>query len=347
MTSCCSTKTDNHEHEKHRFDYILWGSVSVIATALALHFAGLNLPYVHHFASTVLEFLSTMWWGIVLGILIVGLMNKVPREYFQVAMGRGNSAGGIFRAVFAGLLLDMCNHGILMVGAKLYERGVSLPQVMAFLIASPWNSISLTIILITLIGLKWTLAFIFLSAVVAMISGFIFMALIKAGILPDNPNKPEIAADFSVIADCKARLKTFKPSGRFFVELVTGGMHEARMLLRWLLLGVVIAAAVRTFVPHETFAEWFGPTLFGLGMTLLATTVLEVCSEGSAPVAADIMARAAAPGNAFAFLMAGVATDYTEILVMREATKSWKIAFFLPLVTVPQVVLLGWILNQF
>jgi uncharacterized membrane protein YraQ (UPF0718 family) len=51
-------------------------------------------------------------------------------------------------------------------------------------------------------------------------------------------------------------------------------MHEARMLLRWLLLGVIIAAAVRTFVPHETFAEWFGPTLFGLGMTLIATTVL-------------------------------------------------------------------------
>jgi uncharacterized membrane protein YraQ (UPF0718 family) len=59
------------------------------------------------------------------------------------------------------------------------------------------------------------------------------------------------------------------------------------------------------------------------------------------------MTRAAAPGNAFAFLMAGVSTDYTEILVMREATKSWKIAFFLPLVTVPQIVLLGWLMNQF
>jgi uncharacterized membrane protein YraQ (UPF0718 family) len=346
MSSCCHP-ADDHDHKKPRFDFILWSSVSVIAAALVLHFAGLNIAYVDHFAHTVLEFLSTMWWGIVLGILVVGLMNKVPREYFQVAMGRGGTANGIFRAVFAGILLDMCNHGILMVGAKLYERGVSLPQVMAFLIASPWNSLSLTIILITLIGLKWTLAFIFFSAVVALLSGFIFMALIKAGILPDNPNKSEPDPGFSIVADCKTRLKGFRPAPKFFIELFTGGMHEARMLLRWLLLGIIIAAAVRTFVPHETFAEWFGPTLFGLGMTLIATTVLEVCSEGSAPVAADIMTRAAAPGNAFAFLMAGVSTDYTEILVMREATKSWKIAFFLPLVTVPQIVLLGWLMNQF
>ena len=153
MTSCCHP-ADDQNHKKQRFDFILWASVSIIAAALVLHFAGLGITQVDHFAHTVLEFLSTMWWGIVLGILVVGMMNKIPREYFQIAMGSGDSVGGIFRAALAGLLLDMCNHGILMIGAKLYERGVSLPQVMTFLIASPWNSLSLTIILVTLIGLS-------------------------------------------------------------------------------------------------------------------------------------------------------------------------------------------------
>ncbi len=342
---CCDT--NGHHHEKPRFDYILWGSLSVIVITLTLYFSGLHVPFVDHFAHTVIEFLSTMWWGIVLGILVVGLMNKMPREYFQALMGRGDSAGGIFRAVAAGLVLDMCNHGILMVGAKLYERGASLAQVMTFLIASPWNSISLTIILFTLIGVKWTLLFILLSAVIAVISGFVFMALVKKGILPENPNKIEMPENFSIRQDAKKRLKNFRFTPKFFVELITGGLHEAQMLLRWLLLGIVIAAAVRTFVPADTFSEWFGPTLFGLGMTLVVTTLIEVCSEGSAPIAADIMTRAAAPGNSFAFLMAGVSTDYTEILVLRDATKSWKAALFLPLITVPQVIFLGWILNQF
>lgn len=85
----------------------------------------------------------------------------------------------------------------------------------------------------------------------------------------------------------------------------------------------------------------------GLGMTLLVATVLEVCSEGATPLAADFMTRASAPGNSFTFLMAGVATDYTEIMSLRETTGSWKVALFLPLITVPQIVLLGIILNQF
>jgi hypothetical protein len=58
------------------------------------------------------------------------------------------------------------------------------------------------------------------------------------------------------------------------------------------------------------------------------------------------MTRASAPGNSFAFLMAGVATDYTEIMVLRDTTKTWKIPLFLPLITLPQIILLGWILNM-
>jgi uncharacterized membrane protein YraQ (UPF0718 family) len=82
-------------------------------------------------------------------------------------------------------------------------------------------------------------------------------------------------------------------------------------------------------------------------VTLVAATIIEVCSEGSAPIAADLMTRAEAPGNSFAFLMTGVSTDYTEIMVLKDTTRSWKIALFLPLVTVPQVVILALILNTF
>jgi len=45
--------------------------------------------------------------------------------------------------------------------------------------------------------------------------------------------------------------------------------------------------------------------------------------------------------------MAGVATDYTEIMSIRDTTRSSRIALFLPLVTVPQVILIGAVLNQF
>ena len=97
----------------------------------------------------------------------------------------------------------------------------------------------------------------------------------------------------------------------------------------------------------QQFETYFGPTLAGLGITVLVATILEVCSEGSTPIAADILNRANAPGNAFAFLMTGVSTDYTEIMAIRETTRSWKLALFLPLLTVPQVLTIAWIINQY
>ena len=56
---------------------------------------------------------------------------------------------------------------------------------------------------------------------------------------------------------------------------------------------------------------------------------MEVCSEGSTPIAADLLTRAKAPGNSFAFLMTGVSTDYTEIMVLKDTTRSLKVALFL------------------
>ena len=108
---------------------------------------------------------TRMWWGILLGIVAVGVIGMIPRQFITAILGPGGRFSGILRACGAGLLLDLCNHGILLVATKLYERGASLGQVFAFLIASPWNSLSTTLILISLIGLKWTLTIVLLSAV--------------------------------------------------------------------------------------------------------------------------------------------------------------------------------------
>ncbi|MBI4031606.1 MAG: permease [Proteobacteria bacterium] len=333
---------------KRKFDYLLWGSLAVIAAGLAAHAAHTGVDSLDRFGMAVAELLKAMWWGIVLGVIAVGLMQKAPREYFTKILGRGDTFGGLLRAAAAGVLLDLCSHGILMVGAKLYERGASLAQVITFLIASPWNSLSLTLILIALIGLKWTLVFIVGSAVIAVATGYLYMILTKRGVLAGNPNKAAGIPDgFDMRVDIKARLKGFRPTPRFFISVLKDGLSEGRMVMRWLFFGTVLAALIRAFVETDTLVQYFGPTALGLLFTLAATTIIEVCSEGSAPIGAELVNRAAAPGNGFAFLMAGVATDYTEILVLRQTAGSWKSALFLPLLTIPQVLLLGWVMNLY
>ena len=345
MSSCCnSEKSDKQKGLK--LDPILHGSLLVIGVTLALSLANAPIPHMDHFAHSIIDFLKTIWWGIAMGIVFVGIMNKIPREYFNRILGSGNTPKDIIKAAAAGVLLDLCSHGILMVGAKLYERGASYAQLLTFLIASPWNSFSLTLILIALIGWQWTLIYIVASMVIAIITGLIVIQLSKAGKIPANPNTPEsLPTDFKIIESAKRDLKTVKWNLKFFIEIITGAKHELRILLKWLLLGVIIASAIRAFVPTEIFQDWFGPTLIGLFVTLVATSIIEVCSEGSAPIASEIVNNAKAPGNGFTFLMAGVATDYTELMVLKDTTKSWKLALILPLLTVPQILVLGYIFN--
>jgi uncharacterized membrane protein YraQ (UPF0718 family) len=240
---------------------------------------------------------------------------------------------------------DLCSHGILLVGMRLYERGAGLGQVMAFLIASPWNSLSLTLILAALIGWKWTLFFVLASAVIAIISGILFNWLVRRGVLPENPHHAEIPERFSFFQTIRARLSGVRWNAALGREILAEAWTGSRMILRWILFGVALTALLRAALPAETFATFFGPGLAGLGATLLVATLMEVCSEGSAPLAADLLNRAAAPGNAFAFLMGGVATDYTEIMSLKETTRSWKIALFLPLVTLPQTIILAVLMN--
>ena len=340
---CCGGKT-------RRFDYLLWGSASIVLIAYSAHLLfGQQLAggtFLHTFTAGVFDLMNRMWWGLAAGIFAMALLSKVPREFVMSILGTGGGFTGLLRAAGAGLMLDLCNHGILMVGAKFYERGASLGQVLAFLIASPWNSFSLTLILFALIGVPWTLTFIGLSMLVALITGSIVEILTTRGRLPTNPNTHALPADFKFFPEAKRQLRNTRFGLDFFTTALTTGLRESRMILRWILFGAVLTALLRALIPDHAFATWFGPTVTGLLLTLGATTIMEVCSEGSSPIAADLLNRAGAAGNAFTFLMAGAATDYTEIMVLKETTKHWKTALILPALTVPQVLVLGWVLNM-
>lgn len=347
--SCCHTE-ETPETPQRSVDWLLWWGTAIIFISIVLALSPTGLgeeTWPGIFSQSIWELMRTMWFGLLLAVIFVGVLSHIPRDLVIGMLGEGGSFSGLLRATLAGVFLDLCSHGILMVGAKLYERGASIGQVMAFLIASPWNSLSLTIIMISLIGIGWTLIFILLSVVIALISGLIFDWLCQKKALPTNSYEPRSTLDSATIGtQLREILSQASYSPKAIANLLTIGIKESRMVFRWLFFGVILASAIRTFVPMETYQQLFGPTLAGLGLTLIAATIIEVCSEGSTPIAADLLTRGGAPGNSFTFLMAGVSTDYTEVMVLKDTTRSWKIALFLPLITLPQVLVLGWLLNQ-
>lgn len=342
--SCCGSA------HQSRPDWFLWSVLLLVAafSLWGLFFAGaVHEGALSIFSHSVAELLGKMWWGIAIGVVFVGILGTMPRDLVMSVLGHEAGWGSLLRATAAGVMLDLCSHGILAVGMKLYERGASVGQVMAFLLASPWNSFSLTLILFGLIGVGWTLLFIGLSLVIGLLTGAIFDLFVRRQVLPDNPHRIGLGQSAGLGSEWRQFRQGWSFSIDGAVRLLADGIRGSRVVIRWALFGILLASLIRVLMPEESFGVWFGATASGLGLTLLAATLIEVCSEGTTPIAADLLNRAGAPGNAFTFLMAGVSTDYTEIMSIRDTTGSWKLALFLPLISLPQILLLGWILNHF
>jgi uncharacterized membrane protein YraQ (UPF0718 family) len=247
--------------------------------------------------------------------------------------------------------MSACSHGILAIAIELYKKGANTSSVVAFLLASPWANLPITVLLFGFFGIK--AALIVISAlIIATITGLIFQILERKGMVEcrhcemgeDRP----VLTDFSIIKDIKRRWKEYKFTKNNIKHAVVGTLSGSwsltKMVMWWLVIGMLMAAFARTVVSHELFTQYMGPGILGLLVTLFFATIIEVCSEGSSPLAFEIYQQTGAFGNGFTFLMAGVATDYTEIgLIWHNIGR--KAALWIPIITVPQILILGFIFN--
>ncbi len=307
------------------------------------------IPLFEQFRKIFLQYLKTIWWAIALGLLLGGIIDHyIPREYISKILSQRRPST-IFNSVFLGFLMSACSHGILALSIQLHKKGASNPAVVSFLLASPWANFAVTLMLISFFGLK-ALFIIIAALIVAINTGFIFMFLEKKGLIEKNKNIIEVAESFSIMKDFKIRLKNykfgFKTSTSDLKGIYNGALVLADMVLWWIILGIFIASLAGAYIPVHFFHKFMGPTMLGLVVTLALATIIEVCSEGSSPLAFEIYRQTHALGNSFVFLMAGVVTDYTEIgLLWTNVGK--RTAIWLPIITVPQVVLLGYLANIF
>ena len=337
-TVCC------HQNNQNFFKSKLF---LVVVLTLTLVFLSYVFVPLETFRKVLFHYVSSIWWAVLLGLFLGGIIEHyVPKEYISKILSK-KSPVTIFNAVFLGFLMSACSHGILALSIQLHKKGASNPAVVSFLLASPWANFAVTMMLLSFFGLKGLLIII-AAVIIAINTGLIFMFLEKKGLIEQNKNSVPVAQNYSIINDFRLRLANYKFNQDSLIadsKGVFGGMVSlGQMVLGWIILGVLLASLAGAFIPVHFFHKFMGPTMLGLIITLILATVIEVCSEGSSPLAFEIYRQTGALGNSFVFLMAGVVTDYTEIgLLWSNVGK--KVAIWMVLVTVPQVIVLGYLFN--
>ena len=322
---------------------ILWMSVLTALLLLASYFLDSLIP----FRRAYFEYLGMIWWAILLGFFLGGIMDYfIPHEYISKHL-TGTRRRAVFYSVGLGFLMSVCSHGILALSMELHKKGASGPSVVSFLLASPWANLPVTLLLISFFG--WNAFLIIISAlVIAIVTGFIFQLLDAKGMIEKNPHSLNVDADFSIRRDLARRIRGYRFSVSGLkdaaIGIAKGGYSLFQMVMFWILLGMLLACLTSAFVPTNVFDQYLGPTLLGLLLTMVAATVLEVCSEGTAPLAFELYKQTGAFGNTFAFLMGGVVTDYTEIGLLWQRLGK-KTALWMLAITLPQVVLIAFVYN--
>lgn len=321
-------------------DHALW-AVCLLAVMLGF---GRFWPRV---ADALWGYLANGSWAIALGLILGGIIDHfIPKEYISIWL-TGKRKRTILASAGLGFLASSCSHGCLALSMELYRKGASVSAVLTFLLASPWANLSMTLLILSLMGWKGLLIVV-MALAIAVVSGFIFQRLEKRGLVAENPHSIRVGGDFSILLDLKKRFLHRKWTPQTLAGdlrgIARGSLTLSRMMLFWVALGFTFSAVLGTVVPPHWWGRYFGPTLLGLLAALAVATLIEVCSEGTAPIAVELYRQTGALGNAFGFLMGGVVTDFTELSLLWANLGKKAVGWYL-LVTLPQVFLWGMALN--
>ncbi len=316
-----------------------------MGTLLAL---GAIWPAASPVSQSLWGYLKKAGWAVLLGLVLGGAIEQyVPREYISLWLA-GRHRRTVLASAGLGFLASSCSHGCLALSMEIYRKGASIPAVITFLLASPWASLSMTLLIISLMGWKG-LSIVVMALGVAATTGLIFQKLEERGIIGPNIHTVAVAAGFSIGKDLKERFRqrrwTFSVLRADAQGILRGAWELGRMVLFWVALGFALSALLGTLVPSHWWSRFLGPTPLGLLITLGFAAAIEVCSEGTAPLAVELYRKTGALGNAFGFLMGGVVTDFTELAILWNNLGKKVVGWFL-LATLPQVFLIGMAMNQ-
>ncbi len=83
----------------------------------------------------------------------------------------------------------------------------------------------------------------------------------------------------------------------------------------WLMVGLVFAALVQTYVPEDWLLQW-GSGIWAMLAVILVSIPMYICATASTPIAAGLLLAGVSPGAVLVFMLAGPATNIATLGVV-------------------------------
>ncbi|GEA09498.1 hypothetical protein KUL42_42590 [Alteromonas sp. KUL42] len=291
-------------------------------------------------------FIESAPW-LLLGLLVAGIMHElVPVSFLEKHMGSA-SLGSISKAAVIGAPLPLCSCGVIPAALGLRRSGASKPSTISFLVSTPETGVDSVSVSYALLGPLYAVVRP-ITAVISAIYAGVMVRIFDA--------KEQISSEFSnqtQASSCcgshsappKIEAKSCcskehsepkenreKPTASLSSKAVDVIKYASGKLLEdivvWLLIGLLLAAAIKTWVPTDFLTQW-GDGLVAMLVMAVVGIPMYICATASTPIAVGFLAAGLSPGAILVFLMAGPATNISTMGMIKQEMGSKTLVLYL------------------
>lgn len=321
--------------------YILPASTWLTFTGFGLTLGshiGASVEFFLYDTAKILMLLAALIYGIA---LIRASMNVEKVRDFLTGKRRGL---GYFLGSLFGAVTPFCSCSSIPLFVGFTTARIPIGITMAFLITSPLINEIAVVLLWSLLGRKFTIAYVFVGMAAGIIGGF-FMDTIKAGrwlqpFVLEAMNKP---LEHQIVTSTGAVKKLSIQQRHIFAydEMVM----VFKRVWKWVIFGVGIGAALHGFVPENWFAENFGANeWWTVPAAVLVSVPLYSNVTGIIPIMESLLLKGLPLGTTMAFCMGAVVASIPEVMMLRQIM-TWRlqVSFIIYLWIMLNIV--GWLFN--
>lgn len=276
------------------------------------------------YINELLTILNEMSPYLLLGFFISGLLHVyVPKTLYSKFLKK-KGFGSVARSAMLGVPLPLCSCGVIPTAVSLKKEGASDGATVSFLVATPQTGIDSILATYSLLGLSF--------AIIRPVAAFI--VAIFSGVVVDKFGRNTPKVDYTKLrftpqqsspASCGCGCShshnhshSTNSKNRFAAALRYGFVDMMQDFGKWLVVGLLVAAAITAFVPDTLFAMFQEYYLLNILLILLISTPMYICATGSIPIALSLILKGVSPGAAFVLLMAGPATNFASLIILNK-----------------------------
>ena len=249
---------------------------------------------------------------LLLGMFVAGVIHQlIPKKWVEKTLGSNQS---IVNAAIIGAPLPLCSCSVIPVAISIRRSGASKASTASFLVSTPETGVDSIGITYALLGPVMAVARPVSAIFSAIVTGVMILLFSDNAKYESNQSEPQADSH-----SCCAKNKALKMS--FFEKMkgifVYGFSTLLRDFMKWLLIGLLFAAIIQTFVP-SSFLTQYGQGVFAMMLIVLVSIPMYICATASTPIAAGLLLSGISPGAALVFMLTGPATNIATLMVIKN-----------------------------